>query len=384
MYRWLIPKPLSMRCNKHRFVLLNILLIIVVGACTSAPNVVVDRLPQYERLFTNEEGWTGADGVYSAALFPDTIAWFFGDTWIGRVINGQHVNATLVNNSMAIQRGKDPATAAMGFFYGRSADGSATAFIQPEDGRGWFWMFDGVVTPKGLYVFLIQIDRTGKDPVFDFEVIGSWLGQIDNSKDPPSEWRIRQLKIPWVEFSAARGILWGSAVIQVKNLLYIYGTVEDRQNTVHQKHMILARVPISMLADFSQWRFYADGSWVSDFKRASRLCENVPHEYSVSYLPALGKYVVVYSEDGLSNNILARLSAEPQGPWSDPIQLYQCPEADWDNSIFCYAAKAHAILTRYPDELVITYIANSVDFDKIANDARLYRPRFLRATFSSK
>ena len=374
----------SMRFKKHSFILIHIILLIIIAACASAPNVVVDTLPQYEGLFSNEEGWTGADGVYSVALTPNTTAWLFGDTWIGRVINGQHVNATLVNNSMAIQRGKDPATAVMGFFYGRSADGSATAFIQPEDGRGWFWMFDGVVTPKGLYVFLIQIDRTGKDPVFDFEVIGSWLGQIDNSKDPPSEWRIRQLKIPWVEFSAARGILWGSAVIQVKNLLYIYGTVEDRQNTVHQKHMVLARVPISMLADFSQWRFYADGSWVSDFKRASRLCENVPHEYSVSYLPALGKYVVVYSEDGLSNNILARLSAEPQGPWSDPIQLYQCPEADWDNSIFCYAAKAHAILTRYPDELVITYIANSVDFDKIANDARLYRPRFLRATFSSK
>jgi hypothetical protein len=244
-------------------------------------------------------------------------------------------------------------------------------------------MFDGVVTPKGLYVFLIQIERTARDSVFDFKVIGSWLGQVDNPKDPPSEWRIRQFKVPWVEYSDTRGILWGSAVIQVKNDLYIYGTAEDRQNTVDQKHMILARVPISMLADFSRWRFYADGSWVSDFTRASQLCENVPHEYSVSYLPALKKYAVVYSQDGLSNNILARLSAEPQGPWSDPIQLYQCPEADWDDSIFCYAAKAHAILSRYPDELVITYIANSVDFNKTANDARLYRPRFLRATFSS-
>jgi hypothetical protein len=147
--------------------------------------------------------------------------------------------------------------------------------------------------------------------------------------------------------------------------------------------MILARVPVSMLADFSRWRFYADGSWVSDFTRASRLCENVPHEYSVSYLPGLKKYAVVYSQDGLSNNILTRLSTEPQGPWSDPIQLYQCPEADWDDSIFCYAGKAHPILSEGPGELVITYIANSIDFNKTANDARLYRPRFLRATFSS-
>lgn len=373
-----------MRYKKHRFILIYLILLIIIAACASAPYVVVDTLPQYEGLFSNEEGWTGADGVYSVALTPNTTAWFFGDTWIGQVINGQHVGATLVNNSVAIQNGKDPATAEMGFFYGQPADGSVTAFIQPEDGRGWFWMFDGVVTPRGLYVFLIQIDRTGNDPVFGFKVIGSWLGQVDNLKEPPSEWRIQQFKIPWVEFSAGRGILWGSAILQVKNVLYIYGTLEDRQAAVHQKHMILARVPISMLADFSRWRFYADGSWVPDFTRASRLCENVPHEYSVSYLPALKKYVLVYSQDGLSRNILARLSAEPQGPWSDPIQLYQCPEADWDTSIFCYAAKAHAILASYPDELVITYIANSVDFNKIENDARLYRPRFLRATFSSK
>ena len=371
-----------MKLINHRFALINIVCLVILAACASAPHVVVDALPQYEKMFLNEEGWTGADGVYSVALTPNTTVWLFGDTWIGDIINGQHVNATLVNNSMAIQFGQDPTTAAMSFFYGQRADGSAAAFIQPEDGRGWFWIFDGALTPKGLYIFLVQIERTGKDSVFDFEVIGSWLGQVENLKDAPAEWRIRQFKIPWAEFSATRGILWGSAVMQVKNHLYIYGTSEDRQNAVDQKHMILARVPISMLADFSQWRFYAGGRWVSDFTRASRLCENVPHEYSVSYLPVLKKYVLVYSQDGLSNNIQARLSVDPQGPWSDPIPLYQCPEADWDNSIFCYAAKAHEILSRFPDELIITYIANSVDFDKTANDARLYRPRFLRATFS--
>ena len=172
-----------MRHKKHRFILTNLILLITIAACTSAPNVVVDALPQYERLFSNEDGWTGADGAYSVALTPNTTAWLFGDTWIGRIINGQHVDATLVNNSVAIQYGKDPATAAMGFFYGHSADGNVTAFIRPEDNRGWFWMFDGVVTPKGIHVFLIQIDRTGKDSVFDFEVIGSWLGQVENLKD---------------------------------------------------------------------------------------------------------------------------------------------------------------------------------------------------------
>ena len=362
-------------------ILLSVSLFFCAGG-KPGPDVAVEALPQYDALFSNKDGWTGGDGVYSVLLNQDTIAWFFGDTWIGQLKNGQHVNATLVNNSVAIQHGKSPDLAKMDYYFGRTADGSPAALIRPADGRGWFWMFDGVMTAEGLYFFLIQVERTAGDAVFDFKVIGAWLGQVDNPKDPPSQWRIRQFKIPWTEFSVSRSILWGSAVIQVKDFLYIYGTTEDRQNTVHQKHMILARVPVSTLADFSRWRFYADGNWVSDFTRASRLCENVPHEYSVSYLPALKKYAVIYSQDGLSNNILARLSAEPQGSWSDPIQLYQCPEADWDDSIFCYAAKAHAILSEVRDELVITYIANSVDFNKTANDARLYRPRFLRVTFN--
>jgi hypothetical protein len=344
-------------------------------------DITVEALPQFEALFSNKYGWTGGDGVYSVALNEHKIAWFFGDTWIGQIINNRHARATLVNNSVAVQYGRRPAEAEIDFYFGRAADGGPAAWIRPADGRGWFWIFDGILIEERLYVFLIQIERTAVDAVFGFKVIGSWLGQINNPKDPPSQWRVRQLKIPWAEFSGSRGMLWGSALIRIKNFLYIYGTAEDHQNTVPQKHMILARVPASRVDDFSRWRFYADGNWVPDFMLASRICENVPHEYSVSYLPALKQFAAVYSQDGLSKNILARLSPEPQGPWSDPIQLYQCPEAAWDDSIFCYAAKAHAVFSEVPDALVITYIANSVDFNKTANDARLYRPRFLRATF---
>ena len=369
--------------NSLFIILLSVSLLFCAGG-KPVPDVTVEVLPRYEALFSSRDGWTGGDGAYSVALNEHRIAWFFGDTWIGQIRNNRHVNATLVNNSVAIQNGRSPAEAEIDFYFGRAADDGPAALIRPADGRGWFWIFDGLMIGKRLYVFLIQVERTAGDAVFDFKVIGVWLGQVDNPQDPPRQWRIQQFKIPWAEFSAFRGTLWGSALIEVNNFLYVYGTVEDRQDAVPQKHMILARVPISMLADFSQWRFYADGSWVSDFRGASRLCENMPHEYSVNYLPALKQFAVVYSRDGLSKNILARLSPEPQGPWSNPIQLYQCPEADWDDSIFCYAAKAHTTLSEVPNKLVITYVANSVDFNKTVNDARLYRPRFLRATFKKE
>lgn len=352
-----------------------------MGGCTPRLNIAVEVLPQYDVLFSNDDGWTGADGAYTVALDQKTTGWFFGDTWIGQIKDGRHVHATLVNNSVAIQQGRNPITATIDFHWGRTADGRPAALFQPADGRGWFWVFDTVMTPKGLYLFLIQIERTEAEAVFGFKIIGTWLGHIDNPSEEPLNWRIEQTRIPWSGLPNSGTILWGSAVLAVDDFLYVYGTAENNGDEVRHKQMILARAPLSMPDDFSRWRFYAGGSWVPHFRQASRLLEKVPNEYSVSYLSGLQQYVLVYSEDGLSKNILARFSRTPQGPWSDVIPLYQCPEAQWDESIFCYAAKAHAILSMDPDELIITYIANSVDFDKMANDARLYRPRFLRATF---
>jgi hypothetical protein len=75
------------------------------------------------------------------------------------------------------------------------------------------------------------------------------------------------------------------------------------------------------------------------------------------------------------------MASTPFGEWSPPQVIYKCPEADWDQKIFCYAAKAHPSLSSNPDELIVTYVANSSDFSQMANDTRLYHPRFLRLKF---
>jgi hypothetical protein len=106
-------------------------------------------------------------------------------------------------------------------------------------------------------------------------------------------------------------------------------------------------------------------------------------ECSVSYLAVAKRYVLVYTEGGLSDRILARSADTPVGPWSASSVVYQCPEAGWDNRIFCYGAKAHPSLAA-GDELVISYIANSFDFWQVAADARIYVPRFIRVKVNMK
>ena len=146
--------------------------------------------------------------------------------------------------------------------------------------------------------------------------------------------------------------------------------------------MILARVPVEQAEEFSAWRFYSEGKWVDDYRQASRMVSDMASECSVSFVPQLNAYVLIYSERGLSPRILARTAPTPWGPWSSARVVYRCPEADWDRKIFCYGAKAHPHLSS-DQELAVSYVANSFEFWQVAADARLYWPRFVRLPLAS-
>ncbi|MGD8765738.1 MAG: DUF4185 domain-containing protein [Desulfobacteraceae bacterium] len=367
--------------------------LIIMVACSPRPNISVEILPDYEALFTNEKGWTGADGAYSIMLSNEKILWLFGDTWIGRIKGGRHIDATIVNNSIALQHGRRAANASVEFYYGQTQNDKPAAFFRPRQDQSWFWIYHGARTSKGLFLFLMQMERTDEQAAFGFKLIGSWLGSVDNPEDPPPAWHVRMQKIPWATFKASGNTFFGSALLHISDYFYIYGITEgitggitegiteEIGKGVHRKYMIVARVPETGLDDFDQWRFFGNGRWTADPSEVSRLCGNMANEYSVSYQPELRKYIAVYSENGISRNIVARLASQPYGPWSAPMRLYQCPEVEWDKDFFCYAAKAHPDISLHADELIMTYVANSTDFQKVADDTRLYRPRFLRVRF---
>jgi hypothetical protein len=80
---------------------------------------------------------------------------------------------------------------------------------------------------------------------------------------------------------------------------------------------------------------------------------------------------------------MMRVSDTPIGPWSEPYKVYECPEAGWHKTYFCYAAKGHQEISS-PDEMIITYVCNSTDFWQMVRDSRIYWPRFLRIKFDIK
>jgi hypothetical protein len=335
--------------------------------------------PDLNALFENQNGWIGADGVYSVPLTPTRSLWLFSDTWVGKVKEGKRFDATIVNNTVATL---EQASQAVQFFIQRDPAGKPSALVTPPQSEGWFWLQAGIVHNKKLYLFLSQVKKTGAASVFGFQPIGQSLAIVDNPLDPPTRWHVQQVKLPHGEFSRNRELSFGVALLIEGGFLYVYGVDDVPRGVLRKKSLVVGRVPLTAIEDFAAWRFYHQGQWVPDPRKADPLAFSVANEGSVSYLPALRRYVYVYTESGLSPRILARSAPKPWGPWSAASLLYQCPEAGWDKKIFCYGAKAHPELAK-EDELVISYVANSFDFCQVASDARLYWPRFLRVKVGS-
>lgn len=347
--------------------------------------------PELDALFQRTNGWIGADANYSIPLSTQTTLWLFGDTFIGEIRNGHRTNAVMINNTLGLQRGTNRPE----FFHGTTPDGKPEAFFKPEDGRGYFWPMHGVRTDdakprggnaalRGLWLFLHQIENVKSGGPFGFKAVGCWLAHVPNPDDPPDRWRVSQIKVPFTEIAAEGALFFGGGVMREGRWVYIGGTDSRPETKTRFGHggLVLARAPAGRVGDFKHWRFLASGKWQKDFKKVTLVFADVASEFSLSYLPGAKKYVAVYMAGGIFGTIVVRLAPAPEGPWSEPRPVFRCPEQDWPAKAFCYSAKAHPELATSPDELVITYAANSWDFGMLFSEPRLYWPRFVRVRIS--
>jgi hypothetical protein len=312
-----------------------------------------------DALFQRTNGWIGADGDYSIPLGGGVTLWLFGDTVIGQVRDGKRINATMVNNSVALQS----IGGSLRFFYRTNNEGKPASVFQPADStNSFFWPWDGIRTDRGLFVFLMHVRHTAENSVWGFDVFATTLAFVANPDAPPQDWKITLRNVPFKPF--------GWAVLRDSNFIYVYGSDRARGGT------FLARAPQGALDDFGQWRFHDNGKWVEDYRDASPLFAEAPSEGSARWVPGLRRFAVVYSPD-IFGDIVMRTAETPAGPWLDRRVIYHCQEGKRSRSYFCYAGKMHPELGR-PDELIVTYAVNSSNFSDLFNDAQLYWPRFVR------
>lgn len=362
--------------------LLLLLLIASLASSSDEWHISASPAPELDALFQRTEGWIGADGDYSIRLDHNRVLWLFSDTFVGSVVGGRRVDTTMINNSAAIQR--QGANDFVEFFYKADPSSVPQSFVTPDEAEGYYWLFSSTLTSEGLYLFLLRVVPDDRNPAFPFRLTGMSLGQVTDPSASPDRWHISQRRVPFTRFGPDESVFFGSATLNVGGYVYVYGLKSARKDGGKTSAMSVARVQEDSFGDFTAWRFLANGKWGCDFEQCDALISPMPTEFSVSYLPGVERYVTVYTEGGIFGIIAVRLAPKPEGPWSDPIRVYDCPDKNWHEKAYCYAAKAHPELATAPDELVVTYACNSTNFPDLFSDARLYWPRFVRVKISRK
>jgi hypothetical protein len=360
------------------------LLLITCSAPPEPPSVVkAEAAPDLDAKFRRTDGWIGGDGVFSVSISDKQALWLFSDTWVGAIRDGKRKDATIVNNTVGVQDGNG-AMAKITYAIATNSDGKAKAIFTPPDDKGWFWQYAGYHADGKLHIFLPRQERT-KDPgAFSFRHADVWLATIDNPTDEPTKWKPKYVKVPFADMAAERKRSFGSSVLRVDKFVYIYGYEEKPGKFFPPRKLLVGRAPADKLADFDSWRFLgANSEWKSDVKDAVSQADELATEFSVSYLPDLKRYVLVTTEKGLSDRIVGRFATVPEGPWSEPVLLYKCPEMKANKKVFCYAAKTHPHLAS-GNELVISYVVNAFELGPVVNDAELYWPRFVRVKLKAE
>lgn len=371
-----------------------------VGASARPAPLVVQStraLPALTNKFRKADGWTGADAAWTIPVSDKRTIWFFGDTWIGKIRKGKHLDATMINNTVGVQSlsfDEAEQLPSIDFFWRTEAgkQEKPLSFFPSDQPEKWLWPGAGAFADKRLFLVLHRIKKVAaKEPDFGFAEDGDLLASISNPHDAAISWRVQQVELP----SFSGKVQFGNACFADSEYLFCYCTYRPASSGANQHPIILARLPIADLlkSNMGGWQFWCSSqgseSWqpfpdlaakVDDTKPVLMFSDAAP-EMSVSQVAGVPGYVAIYIA-AFSPNILLRHSLKPEGPWSAPLSVYKCPEDR--KKLFVYAAKAHPELAKKPGELILTYCRNTKFFADQVEHSDWYAPQAVQVFLRNK
>ena len=381
----------------------------VLGACASRDGQAPEPPPALDAttpvtMFERDHGWIAADGASTVDLGDGRVLWLFGDTLVGALKpdGGVAEGTVMINNTLGIG---GRSVGELEFHWGRARGSeTAAAWVESPAARGekdkghWLWPAGGGVRIDGgigarvvlFYTMLRRRHTGGGNDVWNFQSHGTTAVTILNPADPVEEWRteVSPLNNRAESMDAGervRVITWGPAAMidpEDPARVLVFGVDVSE---VLDKRLVLARAPKDTLDEFGTWEFRTSDGWSGAEEEAAAVGARMVDEFSVHRQRIGGRerYVLVQNEPNLGARILVRFADRPEGPWSDGVSVYTCPEPASDRRLMVYSAKAHAeIDSGGADELLVTYCVNSTDFEHMLSDARLYRPRLVRIPLS--
>lgn len=359
-------------------------------------NFTVTPVDEWTNLFYRNEGWFGADGIFTVPLDgieslgasqnKKTLI-YFSDTMTGTIKGDSIENFKMVNNSVAYIDGIIPSEETVEIMYKKDGLGNAQTYIvpstpntQPDD---YYWMGDNFVNQEdnnSINIFGYRtIDHSEKS--WDFEIVGVTLITLPEGAKPPFT-EISQIDAPlMMDIEGVGKGTFGSGVYvntaaagapKPDGYVYVYGLLDPN------KQLVVARVKPATFKKFDTWRYWDGTGWNTDINKVAVITDRVSNELSLTPMKD-GRYLLVFQSDGIGEHVAVRIADSPIGPFGPLQNIWRVPEVDEELSLIPYNAKAHYILSSEEDGLLISYNTISLDyFNDIRKYPHMYRPRFIR------
>jgi hypothetical protein len=322
-----------------------------------------------DQLFRSDPRWLGGDVAYSIDLGRGRVLWVFGDSFIANKPGKTRLRSAFVHNSIAIESGYDQAHASMKFYCPKK-NGKHSEFAANE-GEVWLWPEDGVRLGEKLLLFFVRVQSDSSKGSLGFKLVGWTAFLVENPDAQTAAWIMRKVDTPQ---SPTRFIV-GSGVLRAGNFLYAFASAEPS----HDDYLLRWPLIAAEGGNLSSPEWWCGGSgWVEQSKLTSPPPSTIPegsNEFSVIWDSHHNKFFIVESMGFGPSDIGIRWADRLEGPWSEPVKVYHPPESGRPDA-FVYAGKVHAGLQG--GDLVVTYVANSMDDKVLAKDTSIYYPRFVR------
>lgn len=345
---------------------------LLLAACATSENASLPRLaPEAGQIFHSDPRWLGGDAAISVDLGDDRVLWLFGDSFVDPDAPHLRREAAFARNTIAVQQGRNPATAHMSFVWRHDADGAPSAFF-PAAGDDWYWPGDGVRLPGGaLVIFLHRLRANDDAPPLGFESAGYAVAIIDNPDAPPAHWRGRIAPGPALPFDA----LPGAALVREGDVVTVLA-IRTKGGTGG----MLVRYDAADLAagDLGKGLWWSGEAYLpADAFGLSGPVVVIDDPGAESSLQTTScGFLHVASRGFGATDIVARVAPRLTGPWEPPTALLRPPESAAPEP-FVYAGRAHAALPAPDGALAASYVANSLTPETLmtAAGAELYWPR---------
>jgi hypothetical protein len=327
--------------------------------------------PEADALFHQDPRWLGADAAYSVPLNDGRILWLFGDTFVAKTAAHVRSESRMVRNTIAIQRGGDPTTASMTFYW-RGPQNAPESFFS-EDGDRWYWPGHGMRLGPALVLFFQRVKATPGQGL-GFEADGWRAAIIDDASGEPTQWTVRMV----APTTAPLGIAVGAALNLDGDRVVALAQREPGDHAGFLVRWVESDL-LDGRIDLAEW-WTSNRGWVAqaDLRgEPSSVMANAGPESSLHFKGSNSKWIHVRSEGFGSTTIVVSHADRLEGPWSTPQVMFRPPESNRAN-ILVYAAKGHPELVA-GGALAITYASNTLgDFATLVNDTSLYYPRFVK------